>query len=128
MAGSSRDAPIPPMIAQKTMIAEQVLGERHGGRTYRVAEQAEHVRAFTSEEIADLAADQDERGRYQCLECDCRLHAAHRRVEIPDDRGDGHIHDRGVDDQYEHGHRQQDGEPPIQGVSSVALTRSASVT
>ena len=62
---------------------DQVLRERHRQRADRVAEQAEDVRPLAADQIADLAADQDERGRNQRLERDRRLDAAHGRVEIP---------------------------------------------
>jgi hypothetical protein len=47
-----------------------------------VTEQAEDVRALATDEIADLASDQDEGGRNQRLEGDCSLDAAYRRVEV----------------------------------------------
>ena len=86
----------------------QALGERHRERADRVAEQAQHVGPLAADEVADLAADQDERRRHQRLERDRRLHAADRRVEILDDRRDRHVHQRRVDDEHEHRHRQQD--------------------
>ncbi len=61
---------------------QQALRERHRERADRVAEQAEHVRALAADQVADLAADQDERGRHERLERDRRLHAARRRVEV----------------------------------------------
>ena len=91
----------------------QALGERHRQGADGVAEQAQHVGPLAPDEIADLAADQDERGRDQRLERDRRLDAADGRVEILDHRGDRHVHQRGVDDEHEHRHRQQDGEPLI---------------
>ena len=39
----------------------QILGEGHRHRPDRVAQQTQHVRPFAAEEVADLAADQDER-------------------------------------------------------------------
>jgi LPXTG-motif cell wall-anchored protein len=67
--------------------------------------------ALAAEQIADLAPDQDERGRDERLERDRRLDAAHGRVEVPDDGRDRHVHQRRVDDEDEHRHRQQDREP-----------------
>ena len=58
------------MIAQKMMIAAQALRQRHRDRADGVAEQPEHVRALAAEQVADLAADQDERRRDQRLERD----------------------------------------------------------
>ena len=113
MAGSSSDAPSPPTIAQKMMIGGQALGERHRQGADRVAEQAQHVGPLAPDEVADLAADQDERGRDQRLERDRRLDAADRRVEVLDHRRDRDVHQRRVDDEHEHRHRQQDGEPWI---------------
>ena len=95
---------------------EEVLGHRHRQRADGVAEQAEDVRPLATEQVADLAADQDERGRDQRLQGDGRLHAAHGRVEVLDDRRDRHVHQRGVDDEHEHRHRQQDGESLAPGV------------
>jgi hypothetical protein len=52
--------------------------------------------------VADLAADQDERSGHQRLKRNRRLNPADRRVEIPNHRGDGRVHQRGSDDQHEH--------------------------
>jgi hypothetical protein len=71
-----------------------------------------NARALASDQVADLATDQDERGRYQRLKCDRALYAAHCRVEISNHCRDGHIHNRRVDDEYEHRHGEQDGERP----------------
>ena len=115
MAGSSSDAPIPPMIAQKTMTAVRLCASVIARAPIGVAEQAQHVGALAADEIADLAADQDERGRYQRLERDRRLDAADGRAEVVDHRRDRHVHQRRVDDEHEHRHRQQDGQPLIAG-------------
>ena len=56
---------------------------RHG--TDGIAEQSQHVGQLASDEVADLAADQDECSGHQGLEGDRRLHAAHCRVQIPND-------------------------------------------
>ena len=93
----------------------QALGERHRQGADGVAEQAQHVGPLAADEVADLAADQDERGRDQRLERDRRLDAADGRVEVLDHRRDRHVHQRRVDDEHEHRHRQQDGEPRIAG-------------
>ena len=89
----------------------QALGEGHRQRADRVAEQAQHVRPLAADQVADLAADQDERGRHERLERDRRLHAADRRVQIVNHRRDRHVHQRRVDDEHEHRHREQDREP-----------------
>ena len=91
----------------------QALGERHRRGADGVAEQAQHVRPLAPDEVADFAADQDERGRYQRLERDGRLDAAGGRVEVPNHRRDRHVHQRCVDDEHEHRHRQQQGEQPL---------------
>ena len=96
------------MMAQKMMIGRHALGQGHRQGADRVGEQAQHVRPLASEEIADLAADQDERGRHEGLEGDRGLDGAHGRAEVGDDRRDRHVHDRRVDDEDEHRHRQQD--------------------
>ena len=114
MAGSSSEAPSPPMIAQKMIIAVRALREGHGDRADRVAAQPEHVGALAADEIADLAADQDERRRDQRFERDGRLDAAHCRVEVVDHCRDRHVHDRRVDDEHEHRHRQQEREPSVE--------------
>ena len=49
------------MMAQKIDDRGEALGERHRQRADRVAEQAEHVGTLASDQVADLAADQDER-------------------------------------------------------------------
>ena len=85
----------------------------HRQRADRVAEQPQHVGALASDEIADLAADQDERRGHERLECNRRLHTTDSRVEILDDRRDRHVHQRRVDDEHEHRHRQQDGQARV---------------
>ena len=64
----------------------QALGERHRQGADGVAEQTQHVGPLAPDEIADLAADQDERGGHQCFQRDRRLDAADGRVEIPNHR------------------------------------------
>ena len=87
---------------------DEALRERHRQRSGRVAEQAEDVRALAAEEVADLAADQDEGRRDECFQRDRGLHAAGGRVEVVDDRRDRHVHQRRVDHEHEHRHREQD--------------------
>ena len=101
------------MIAQKMTIGDEALRERHRERADRVAEQAEHVGALPADEVADLAADEDERRGDERLEGDRRLDAAHGRVQVVHDRRDRHVHQRRVDDEHEHRHRQQDGEQVV---------------
>ena len=113
MAGSSSDAPSPPTMAQKMTIAVRLWAKRHRQGADGVAEQTQHVGPLAPDEIADLAADQDERGRDQRLERDRRLDAADGRVEILDHRRDRHVHQRRVDDEHEHRHGQQEREPRI---------------
>ena len=88
----------------------QALRERHRQRADRIGQQTQHVGPLAPDQIADLAADQDERGRHQRLERDRRLDAAHGRVEIVDHGRDRDVHQRRVDDEHEHRHRQQEGE------------------
>ena len=89
---------------------QQVLRQRHRERAHRVAEQAEYVSALATDQVADLAADQDERRRDERLERDRRLDAAGRRVEVAHDRRDRHVHQRRVDDEDEHRHREENRE------------------
>ena len=98
------------MIAQKMMTAPQVLGERHREGADRVAEEAEHVGPLAADEVADLAADEDEGGRDEGLEGDRRLDAADGRLQVADDRRDRHVHERGVDDEDEHRHGEEEGD------------------
>ncbi len=91
----------------------QSLGQRHRQGTERVAQQAEHEGPLPPDEVAHLAPDQDERRRNQRLERDGALHPADGRVEIFDDFRDRHVHQRRVDDEHEHRHRQQHGEAPL---------------
>ena len=81
--GSSSEAPIPPMIAQKMMTGDEALGERHGDGADGVAEQADDEGPLAPDEVADLAADEDERGGDQGLEGDRGLDAADRGVRGP---------------------------------------------
>jgi hypothetical protein len=49
-------------------------------------------------------------------------------AEIPNHRRDRHVHQRGVDDQDEHRHRQQEGQQPLMArclVRSAATRRIA---
>ena len=113
IAGRSSDAPSPPTTAQKITIGSEALRERHRERADRVPEQAEHVGALAADQVADLAADQDERSRDERLERDRRLHAARGRVEVVHDGRDRHVHQRRVDDEHEHRHREQDREQMV---------------
>ena len=61
---------------------EEVLGQHHREGADRVAEQTQHVGALAADEVADLAADEDERRRDERLERDRRLDAADRRAEV----------------------------------------------
>jgi hypothetical protein len=81
----------------------------------RVGDQTQDVRPFAPEEIADLAADEDERGRDQRLERDRGLDRADGRAEVGDHRRDRDIHERRVDHEDEHRHRQQDGQASVCG-------------
>jgi hypothetical protein len=78
----------------------------------RIAEQPERERQLAPEEIADLAADEDERRRHQRLDRDRALHAADRRVEVLHDLRDRNVHERRVDHEDEHRHREQQAEAP----------------
>ena len=89
----------------------QVLRERHRHRADRVPEQPQHVGPLAADQVADLAGDEDERRGHERLERDRRLHAADRRVEIRHHRGDRDVHQRRVDDEHEHRHRQEDRQP-----------------
>ena len=60
----------------------EALRQRHRQRADRVRQQAEDVRPLAPDEVADLAADQDERGGDERLERDRRLDAADGRAEV----------------------------------------------
>ena len=94
----------------------QALRQRHRQRADRVGQQPQHVRPLAPDQVADLAADQDECRRDQRLQRDRRLHPADGRVQVLHHRRDRHVHQRGVDHQHEHRHRQQDGEPLVAGL------------
>ena len=89
----------------------QALGQGHRRGADRVGEQPQDVRPLAADEVAHLAADQDERGGDQRLERDRGLDAAHGRVEVLDHRRDRDVHQRRVDDEHEHRRRQQQGQP-----------------
>ena len=93
----------------------QVLRESHRQRTDGIGQKPQHVRALAADEVSDLAADQDERGGHESLQGDRRLYAARRRVEIVNDRGDRHVHERRIDDEDEHRHRKENGETAAAG-------------
>ena len=103
------------MTAQKMKIGTTLWDEGHRQGADRVGEQTQDVGPLASEEVADLAADQDERGRDQGLERDRGLDGTHVGAEVGDHRRDRDVHDRRVDDQHEHGHRQQDREALVGG-------------
>ena len=103
------------MIAQKMMIAVSLLRQHHRDRARHVAEQAEHVCPLAAEEVADLAPDEDEGGGDERFEGDGRLHAADRGVQVLHHSGDRHVHQRCVDDQHEHRHREKQGELRVVG-------------
>ncbi len=92
----------------------QVLGEGHRQRADRVAEQAQDVGLLAPDQVADLAADQDERRRDEGLQGDRRLDAAHRGPEVGDDGRDRHVHQGRVDDQDEHRCREEQRETSIE--------------
>ena len=100
------------------------LSERHRQRTDGVREQTEDVRLLPADEVADLAADQDERGGDERLERDRRLDAADGRAQIMDDGRDRHVHQRGVDDEHEHRHREEHGEPLVERGLYGSVVRS----
>ena len=114
IAGSSSDAPSPPIDRPEDDDRGQALRQGHRQGADRVPEQTQHVGLLAADEVADLAADQDERGRHQRLQRDRRLHTADRGVQVAHHRRDRHVHQRGVHDQHEHRHGQQDRQPPIQ--------------
>ena len=64
----------------------QALGECHGQGADGITQQAQHVGQLPPDEITDLAADQDERGRYQRFERDGRLDPADGGADVPHDR------------------------------------------
>jgi hypothetical protein len=91
----------------------QAPREGHRQRAERIRQQTQHIRPLAPEQVADLAADQDERSRDQGLERDRALDRAHRRVEVLDYRRDRHVHQRRVDDEHEHRGRQQERQPRV---------------
>jgi hypothetical protein len=64
----------------------QALTDHHRQSAGRVENEADHVGTLAAEQVPELAADQDEGGGYQRLDRHRSLDAAHRRVEVPDDR------------------------------------------
>jgi hypothetical protein len=92
---------------------QQALRERHRERARPVAQEAEHVGALAADQVAELAPNQDEGRRDERLERDRRLDAAGRRVQVSHDSRDGHVHQRRVDDEHEHRHGEEDGEPGV---------------
>ena len=106
----------------------QALRERHRQRAGRIPEQAEDVGALAPDQVADLAADEDERGGDERLERDRRLDAARGGVEVVHHGGDRHVHERRVHHQHEHRHGEEDRDPLVSGrllrrVRRLALAR-----
>ncbi len=107
-AGQQQGGPQPAEDRPEDDDRGQALGKCHCERADRVAEEPEHIGALATEEIADLAADQDERRGHQRFERNRGLHPAHGRIEVLDHRRDRDVHERRVDDEDEHRHRQQE--------------------
>ena len=125
IAGSSSEAPEPADDRPEDDDGGEALGQRHGQRADGVGHQPEHVGPLAADQVADLAVDQDERGRDQRLERDGGLHPAGRGVQVPDDRGDRHVHQRRVDHQDEHRHGQQDHQSAVPRARGfIAFVRS----
>ena len=70
MAGSRSDAPNPPMIAQKTTTAVRLCANAMASAPIAYPSETEHVGPLAPDQVADLAADQDERRGHQRLERD----------------------------------------------------------
>ena len=95
------------------------LGERHRQRAGGVPQETDHIRALPADQVADLAADQDEGRRHERLERDRRLDAADRGIEVMNHGRDRHVHQRRVEHEHEHRHREQEGESPIERGGSL---------
>jgi hypothetical protein len=91
----------------------QVLREDHGQRTDRISEQTERVRPLAADQVADLAADQDERRGHECLERDRRLDPADGRTQVLNHGRDRHVHQGRIDHEDEHRHRDEDREARV---------------
>ena len=78
-------------------------------------------RPLAPKQIADLAADQNERGRHERLDRHRRLNTAHRRIQVVNNRRDGHVHERRVDHEHEHRRRQKD---PLTRNATRAFSRN----
>ncbi len=94
----------------------QVLRERHRQRADRIGQQTQNVGSLAPDQVADLAADQDECGGDERFQRDRRLDAARGRVQVGDHRRDRHVHQRRVHHEHEHRHRQEQGELRVAGV------------
>jgi hypothetical protein len=55
----------------------------------------------------------------------CQRHSP--SSQIPHDGGNGHVHDRRVDNEHEHCHRQQDGKWPVHGSVRSGLVFAGSI-
>ena len=109
----------------------EALREHHRDGAQGIEDEAGHIGPFAAEEVAQLAADQDEGGRDERLEGDRRLDPADGRVEILDHRRDRDVHERRVDDEDEHRHRQEDAQPRVPFSDDIAASiarRDLSVT
>jgi hypothetical protein len=85
----------------------QALGEHHRKRPDEVEEQPDDVGALAAEEVAELAADEDECRGHKRLDRHRRLNAAHRGVEIANHGGNRDVHERRVDHEDEHRRREE---------------------
>jgi len=110
IAGSRKRSAQPTKHCPEDDDRGQALGERHRKGTDGVAEQTQNVGALAAEEIADLAAYQDERGGHKRLERDRGLDTADGCADVLNHRSDRNVHQRCIDDEHEHRHRQQEGQ------------------
>ncbi len=109
--GSRSDAPRPPITAQKMMIAVRPWASVIAIAPIAYPSKPRTYARLRAEQVAELAAQQDEGGGHERLQRDRRLDAADGRVDVLDHCRDRHVHQRRVDDQHEHRHREQDGQP-----------------
>ena len=89
----------------------QTLREHHREGAGGIEDEAGDVRPLAAKEVTELAANQDEGGRDQGLQGHRRLDPADGGVEVPDHGGNGDVHERRIDYEDEHRHRQEDAQP-----------------
>ena len=87
--------------------------QRRRERADRVDDRTDDERPPPAPHVAELRAEQHERGHRQRVERDRGLHRVDARVEVFHDRRDRHVHDRAVEHHHELGAAEDRDDRPV---------------